>query len=71
MTIRWQDGTLSTNICSTELSPCTLSESELYPGTIIQKGGPDLQVGLVIAVDSRQRLAKVRWYDEEYENLVV
>lgn len=69
-TVVWQDGTIETNIPSTELCPIHhLDDHEFFPGDFVLAGNTDpLQnpsfrdYGVIQNVDHHGRTAKVKWF---------
>lgn len=69
-TVVWQDGTVETNIPSTELCPIHhLDDHEFFPGDFVLAGNTDplhnpsfRDYGVIQNVDHHGRTAKVKWF---------
>ncbi|XP_058466621.1 (E3-independent) E2 ubiquitin-conjugating enzyme [Malaya genurostris] len=69
-TVVWQDGTIETNIPSTELCPIHhLDDHEFFPGDFVLAGNTDMShnpsfrdYGVIQNVDHHGRTAKVKWF---------
>lgn len=69
-TVVWQDGTIETNIPSTELCPIHhLDDHEFFPGDFVLAGNTDpshnpsfRDYGVIQNVDHHGRTAKVKWF---------
>lgn len=69
-TVVWQDGTIESNIPSTQLCPIHhLDDHEFFPGDFVLEGNADLlhnpsfrDYGVIQNVDHHGRTAKVKWF---------
>ncbi|XP_058812642.1 (E3-independent) E2 ubiquitin-conjugating enzyme [Topomyia yanbarensis] len=69
-TVVWQDGTIETNIPSTDLCPIHhLDDHEFFPGDFVLAGNTDMShnpsfrdYGVIQNVDHHGRTAKVKWF---------
>lgn len=68
MTVVWQDGTVETDIPSTELYPIHhLDNHEFFPGDFVSKANDysasQIDYGVIQSVDHDERIAKVKWFN--------
>ncbi|KAH8419184.1 hypothetical protein KR222_009243 [Zaprionus bogoriensis] len=68
MTVVWQDGTVETDIPSTELYPLHhLDNHEFFPGDFVSKANDyntsQMDYGVIQSVDHDERIAKVKWFN--------
>lgn len=68
MTVVWQDGTVETDIPSTELYPIHhLDNHEFFPGDFVSKANDystsQMDYGVIQSVDHDERIAKVKWFN--------
>lgn len=68
MTVVWQDGTVETDIPSTELYPIHhLDNHEFFPGDFVSKANDystsQSDYGVIQSVDHDERIAKVKWFN--------
>ncbi|KAJ3052255.1 hypothetical protein HK097_006647, partial [Rhizophlyctis rosea] len=76
--IEWQDGTVTNDVPSINTVPCLhLDDQDLWPTDYVvlkkeEEDGEkpkDERVGVVLSVQSKERLSKVRWFDDGMDKL--